>query len=413
PVWLQARPTVWSERPAGEASRQWRCVLVWVPWIPARMADNGVCDSGTCPRAELPEYCVTEDNSLPTGLCYVEDFLSWSAGPARELLLNRFALLVSFIMILQFHLMPLLAYWCEKYKFTVGAKVIRAAFGHSRKSNFLRSLGRHIYILNIYYSGAFEAMEAAVFGSHEHQPFIESLLFAFFESLFVNQFFRYLQKNRYDYEFQEAKAMHKNLREIIVTKFADYSVPWGFSTILFIAQFMLFSVFILDMNGDENTHCRCKMNIYHWFAAVLVTNVSGHDESGGTFKQSAWHFLWTSESNQFKVKDYPVEGWSRWFYDSTINAFCREVLLCLAPVALSVSDRNDLVKDCLAIFFISRMDDIEPRTIENSLKDWSEQRMLLRSSGFDQTTEVEEGLGQTSQAEAASGPEGQEALLGE
>merc|ERR1711920_144582 len=151
------------------------------------------------------------------------------------------------------------------------------------------------------------------------------------------------------------------------------SVPWGFTTITFVAQFALFSIFVLEMNGDVKTHERCNMNVFHWLAAVLVTNVAGLQESGDSFKKEVWDELWeqrgTSE-NAEKVREHPVQYWTRLFYAGTINGFCRELLLCLAPVALSVVDRDDLVKDCLAIFFISKIDDIDPKTICKALEDW-------------------------------------------
>jgi len=118
------------------------------------------------------------------------------------------------------------------------------------------------------------------------------------------------------------------------------------------------------------------------------------------------------------VKDHPVQYWSRLFFDGTINAFCREALLCLAPVALSVSNRDELVKDCLAIFFISRMDDIEPRQIKETLEEWRNERMdhepdiqEERELQLD-NTEVENGTGQDSQAESAHRRDSRDLLLG-
>merc|ERR1712087_775522 len=162
--------------------------------------------------------------------------------------------------------------------------------------------------------------------------------------------------------------------EIICSRFSDFSVSWGFTTVTFVAQFALFSIFVLEMNGDVKTHARCNMNVFHWLAAVLVTNVAGLQESGDSFKKEVWDELWeqreTSDRAE-RVREHPVQYWTRLFYAGTINGFCRELLLCLAPVALSVVDRNDLVKDCLAIFFISKIDDIQqPKTIGKVLEDW-------------------------------------------
>jgi hypothetical protein len=329
-----------------------------------------MAEAGECPVDDLPEYCIQGSGGVPTGLCMVEDFLARAANPTRDLLLNRYALIAGFMMILQFHLMPVVAYLCEKFNCRVAKKAIRAAFGLTRSSNFARCLGRNIIILNIYYSTVFEDLENKVVHAHQHQPFIESVAFAFFESVIIYRLARRLQEKLKDYSVQDPDWW-KN--EIICSRFSDFSVSWGFTTVTFVAQFALFSIFVLEMNGDVKTHERCNMNVFHWLAAVLVTNVAGLQESGDSFKKEVWDELWEqreTNDNAEKVREHPVQYWTRLFYAGTINGFCRELLLCLAPVALSVVDRDDLVKDCLAIFFISKIDDIEPKTICKALEDW-------------------------------------------
>jgi hypothetical protein len=222
---------------------------------------------------------------------------------------------------------------------------------------------------------------------HFHEAFLESIIFAFFES-FVGVIFRWLQKNK-GRDYDKPLGDDEPGAQLVGTKFADFSVPRTFTAIIFVAQFALFFFFTLDMNGDEDTHCRYKMNIFHWFAAVLVTNVSGHAESGGSFNPDLWTALWNSEKDGCKVKDHRKEFFGRLFFDATINAFSREVLLCLAPVALSVVDRDDLIKDSLAIFFISRMDDIaEDRTIDQTLTGWSRE-IRYRNEEDDGVEDVE------------------------
>jgi len=350
------------------------------------MTGAGNC---TCKPAQLPEYCRTDDGTLPAGLCYVESFLSDAAGPARELLLNRWALVVGAVMFMQFHVVP-----CFRNRF----KDPRWMDDWKWAMNFVRSLGRQIIILNIYYSTAYGEMELSVLSvlpvlhTKDHQPLIESVTFAFFESVLLYKLF-------HGHHREEEKVK-------VITKFADLSVPWTLAAITFVAQFMLFLIFILDMNGDRKTHCECKMNIFHWFVAVLVTNVSGIDESGETFRASAWKYLKNDSPSEYNVMNHRVQYWSRCFCDGTINAFCREVLLCLAPVALSVSDRDDLVKDCLAIFFISRMDDMEPKNIEQTLKDWKPEVTKTGSLPEDWKPETH-----GRREEPSDGPEGRGPLL--
>jgi hypothetical protein len=356
-----------------------------------------MADSTTCTESNvhLPGYCERHENgTLPPGMCFFEEFLIDAAGPAREVMLNRGAVLVSFLMILQFHVMPLLAYACEKYRLTIGKRAIRAAFGRSRKSMFARSLGRHIWILNIYFSTMYEDLENNWL--HFHEAFLESIIFAFFES-FVGVIFRWLQKKK-GRDYDKHLGDDALGAQLVGTKFADFSVPWSFSTVIFAAQFALFLFFVLDMNNNDYKDCRCAMNPFHWFAAVLVTNVSGHGESGMMFQYSVWQELKKCQSNnkKYKVIDHPKMYYSRMAFDFIINGFSREVLLCLAPVALSVVDRDDLIKDSLAIFFISRMDDLtEDRTIDQAIKDWYRERRHHDNPNAgeapDETDEINEG----------------------
>jgi hypothetical protein len=139
-------------------------------------------------------------------------------------------------------------------------------------------------------------------------------------------------------------------------------------------------MFVLSMNEDEDTHSPCNVIIFQWVVGVAVTNVAGYEEAGSQFDIRVWNALRREIEETQKYKD---ESWALWWiwmkfymrmvFDFVINSFCREALLGLAPVLLSVSERMDFVKDCLAIFFIARMDDLpDPRTVEECLKEWWE-----------------------------------------
>jgi len=211
----------------------------------------------------------------------------------------------------------------------------------------------------------------------------------------VNKLARELQKRLmvsegadrdYNRESEEEK-------EMIDSKFADFSVSWSMASFIFVGQFALFLFFVLELNGDGDTHDVCSMNVFHWLTAIIVTNVAGQDESGEGFHRTVWHVLRTrsakfsKEVEKYGEVKFTVQFWCRLFYAATINGFVREVLLCLAPVALSVVDRGDLVKDCLAIFFISQMDDLkESKKIDVALEEWSKEVM----AGYGDEEEEEE-----------------------
>jgi len=363
------------------------CPFLHPPPIPEPMAEAGQCEP-----LKLPEYCTLgmRDGEVPPGMCLVERFLVEAASPARELLLNRVALTVGFLLILQFHLMPLVMHLSKqgRYESPQAIHAIKASLGRNGQCMFLRSVGRNIVVLNIYYStalgGVLHKLEGA-FTIQSRQPFAESIIFTFFESVILFHLGNWLQR-----KYDQITDLNKEREgeEIAISKFSDFSVTWGTATITWMAQVSLFLLFTLDLNGDTKSHDECSMNIFYWFAAVLVTNVAGQDECGGSFRRAVWK---DTKSWNGVETEQPVRFWTRYLYDFTINCFCREVLLCIAPVALSTSDRNELIKDCLAIFFITKLDDIDdPMSIVKCLTKRDEEEEDDRIGG----KEVDETEGQ-------------------
>ena len=73
-----------------------------------------------------------------------------SGEQVRVLLLNHWGIVVSAVMIMQFHVMPVVAYWCERCGCTVGSKGIKVVFGICRKSSFARHIGMSMNVMSIY-----------------------------------------------------------------------------------------------------------------------------------------------------------------------------------------------------------------------------------------------------------------------
>merc|ERR1712137_1157802 len=102
-------------------------------------------------------------------------------------------------------------------------------------------------------------------GIQSRQPFAESIIFTFFESVIIFHLGNWLKRKIADLE---ENKVHEG-KERAISKFSDFSVTWGMATITWMAQVSLFLLFTLYLNGDRKSHDECSMNIFHWVQRCL------------------------------------------------------------------------------------------------------------------------------------------------
>lgn len=316
------------------------------------------------------KYC---DNDVfvfsPT--CVVESFLHNSEQGMRIFLMNETTLCLGLLLVLQYHLTIFVpkGFYFRKY---------------SSKSGAVRLFGRNLVVLVLYYSD-FDFM-----GGRLRNPFLVSLGFIFIDTVVLWFSVRAV-----------AKCVHieaprpRPKKKCIMSRYTDWSASTGATALVFLAQFGLFLLFVMYLNEDEQSHDPCNVVIFQWLIGVLLTNIAGADETGVPFNYLIWkkiYYDWERSSRSIEQsiphelkKPRLVEFGFRVAFDFVVNSFCREVLLGLAPVVLSVSDRWDFVKDCLAIFFISRLDDLDDhKSLDESIKGWMVSQQHDEVAGSDE-----------------------------
>jgi hypothetical protein len=114
-------------------------------------------------------------------------------------------------------------------------------------------------------------------------------------------------------------------------------------------------------NGKEN-----MFNCSKWALAVLITLIVGDGEMGEVFDGSFWDKV-TKNSDRPDLARYRFECNVRRFLDKTVNEGFRSLLMSTAPIMLCSVSPMDFIMDCLAIFFILKIDDYDSPKGESEL----------------------------------------------
>merc|ERR1712032_1386950 len=135
----------------------------------------------------------------------------------------------------------------------------------------------------------------------------------------------------------------------------------------FIAQVGLMGYYMFSLNSDPDTHNVESVSFLKWFFAVVLTIIAGEDEVGAPFNQEFWDHLCEQKIASLKR---PVFGclWQterryefrcRMVLSFIVNRIFRGIILGTGPILLCVCGPMDFIKDCLAIFFITKLDDLD------------------------------------------------------
>jgi len=160
----------------------------------------------------------------------------------------------------------------------------------------------------------------------------------------------------------------QELNDLVVVN--RYQLPTSsFTTLvfLFVCQMTLSLFYIYSLNNNKKGWA--DSSGWRWFIGLLLCNLAGEDEIGYVFQFAFWlKLLHTKDPRMqkvpsmmffFKIQDFKKEVRARMFMSMFVNMFTRRIILCTAPILLSVAnDPIDSVKDCLAVFFINKLDDL-------------------------------------------------------
>lgn len=165
----------------------------------------------------------------------------------------------------------------------------------------------------------------------------------------------------------------------------DFSKVLG----LFIMQAGLFTLYVKHMNApDAPSKDRNQVNFFYWCLGVLIQLFSANSQLGRSYNQEWWSALakidfegrmssgWDQLRQMFHWKPharelgrrkhrvlcvrvpYSVDWTTRRGMDWFVNSVIRETLKFTTPILVNSEEPLDFVKDCMAIFFLTQLDDL-------------------------------------------------------
>jgi len=167
----------------------------------------------------------------------------------------------------------------------------------------------------------------------------------------------------------------------------DFSKVLG----LFIMQAGLFTLYVKHMNApDAPSKDRNQANFFYWCLGVLIQLFSSNVQLGRSYNPEWWKALaeidsedrtssgsgWDQLRQMFPWKPharelgrrkhrvlcvrvpYSVDWTTRRGMDWFVNAVIRETLKFTTPILVNSEEPLDFVKDCMAIFFLTQLDDL-------------------------------------------------------
>eukprot|EP00928_Gymnodinium_smaydae_P057369 TRINITY_DN40620_c0_g1_i1.p1 TRINITY_DN40620_c0_g1~~TRINITY_DN40620_c0_g1_i1.p1 ORF type:complete len:355 (-),score=75.89 TRINITY_DN40620_c0_g1_i1:189-1253(-) len=276
-----------------------------------------------------------------------------------------------------------------------------------RRGPLLRMFGQGLVVLQLY-------SDPELKGKY---PFVLSCFLVFFDQVVIQgAVMSKLEGNHLiDFEFLGLRATTENmvhvLKEerradvdefsdmVVKNKYMDPSVPSRRISLLFIGQLGLMCYFIYTLNDDDDSHDINKINFVKWGLALILTMCVDDDEAGAVYVKSYWipdSFMYgKAELRKVCIFEHPIAieladkareifmfvsiphgiDWKlRRYMDALINVLFRTVIMATAPMLLCTEEPIDFIKDCLALFFISKLDDLDDcRSLTQALKECYEQ----------------------------------------
>lgn len=250
-------------------------------------------------------------------------------------------------------------------------------------SRFFRQLGLNVFVFQIYYAEHFSCFKG--------KNFVTSISFIFFDTVILFYFFHNYVAPKVHGTKHFAKKFY-DLRLAADNHFMDISRHLRMAIVCYIAQCGLVFYYVFELNADPSTHDVNNVSVLEWIFAVVIMQVTVDDEMGAAYQPEFWSSLQKAISPQvrkvwdFRLWFFPMtlehELFLRQLMDMVINGFCRTMIIGTAPIMLCVEDHMDFVKDCTALFFILKLDDLpKSRILTEILSSKDEYAETQRSLG--------------------------------
>jgi len=221
---------------------------------------------------------------------------------------------------------------------------------------FARNASLGVLVFNIFYhEGLPDFMH--------NNPFTSSCTMLCFESAFfklLELILHKLEKN--DDNAEEDRTTNprsKLLNYRIVNKYQKLSSPFSSTFLLFLCQLTLGLYYVYDLNSRTSKRGWGDVVVWRWFIGLCLCNLAGENEVGTEFVFDFWLNLREALGPLADKRTRICEIWARGIMSAIVNQFFRRIILGTAPVLLGVEGPLDFIKDCLAVFFITKLDDLE------------------------------------------------------
>eukprot|EP00450_Noctiluca_scintillans_P006054 CAMPEP_0194482464 /NCGR_PEP_ID=MMETSP0253-20130528/4401_1 /TAXON_ID=2966 /ORGANISM="Noctiluca scintillans" /LENGTH=425 /DNA_ID=CAMNT_0039322005 /DNA_START=66 /DNA_END=1343 /DNA_ORIENTATION=- len=291
--------------------------------------------------------------------------------------------LLAFLFIFQWH-------WRDAFRDFPWASKLNEIFGKPHKNT--RTLAVDLLIVNFYYN---EHMKDTYFGK---QRFTTSFYMIFFDNVILFFMMLWIADHmrgqpapavEFDPFDMDIRVTHEDPRSDSV--YQDLIRPFQSTLALFIMQTGLFSLYVAHMNMHDDED---EPVAFYWFLAIMIQLYAGETQLGTSYFSGWWTALFQFDSDivfepstnrsatlqsflnlplapsrlsKTKRKvffvlpiSFGMEWRSRQFMDWFVNSVIREALKYTFPILVCTEEPLDFVKDCMAIFFLTTLDDLTP-----------------------------------------------------
>lgn len=264
--------------------------------------------------------------------------------------------LLAFLFIFQWH-------WRDAFRDFPWASKLNQIFGKPHRNT--RTFAVDLVIVNFYYN---EHMKDTYFGK---QRFTTSFYMIFFDNVILF-FMMFLIADYLRGEPAPTVESDPFDMDIRVTRedphsdcvYQDLIRPFQSTLALFIMQTGLFSLYVAHMNMHDDED---EPVAFYWLLAIMIQLYAGEVQLGAPYFAGWWSKLdivskQLSTTHRKVLYVLPINFSKEWkcrqFMDWFVNSVIRESLRYTFPILVCTEEPLDFVKDCMAIFFLTTLDDL-------------------------------------------------------
>jgi heme/copper-type cytochrome/quinol oxidase subunit 4 len=171
----------------------------------------------------------------------------------------------------------------------------------------------------------------------------------------------------------------------VTTAYMKLTTTFQRTTLLFFAQSMLMLYYVYTLNMDRESHDIKNISLLKWTVAIVLAVIVGENEIGSPFVLGNWRELFNTKYGKnptgcCRCWSYKRTWQIRCAYSFMVNKVFVRIILGTFPILLSSSTPMDFVKDALAVFFITKLDDLD-----DAVPLWKELEELKKRDDADKT----------------------------